>query len=121
MAVVRLLVHDVDAALAFYNLLGFELVERWGPPFAQVRQGDLTLWLSGPGTSASKPLADGSQPAPGGWNRIVLEVEDLDAAMAKLKAGGAKFRGEPVTGPGGRQVLAMDPSGNVVEMFEGRG
>ena len=92
-----------------------------GPPFAIVARGDLTLWLSGPGTSASRPLSDGSTPASGGWNRLVIEVDDLDAAMTALRAAGARFRSEPITGPGGRQVLAEDPSGNPVELFEARG
>jgi catechol 2,3-dioxygenase-like lactoylglutathione lyase family enzyme len=121
MATVRYLVHDVDKALPFYAALGFTLEERMGPPFAIVARGDLTLWLSGPGTSASRPLSDGSVPAPGGWNRLVIEVDNLDAAMTALRASGARFKSEPITGPGGRQVLAEDPSGNPVELFEARG
>lgn len=120
MATVRYLVHDVDAALAFYTAIGFELADRWGPPFAIVKRGDLSLWLSGPGTSAAKPLADGSQPAPGGWNRLVIEVDDLDATLTQIKASGARLRSEPIAGPGGRQVLADDPSGNPVELFEAK-
>ena len=89
MANVRYLVTDVDAALDFYvGRLGFELVERWGPPFAMVRRGDLTLWLSGPGTSAARPMPDGAQPVPGGWNRLVLEVDELDATIHALRAAG---------------------------------
>lgn len=119
MAVVRYLVADVDAAVAFYtSVLEFELSERWGPPFAMVTRGDLTLWLSGPGSSASRELADGSKPAAGGWNRVVLETDKLDALIAKLAASGARFRGEVVSGPGGRQILVSDPSGNPVELFE---
>ncbi|HEY6572231.1 MAG TPA: VOC family protein [Candidatus Eisenbacteria bacterium] len=118
MAVVRYLVTDVDASIAFYAVLGFELADRWGPPFAIVRKGDLELWISGPGTSASKTLPDGSQPAPGGWNRFVIEVADIDAAMNDLKAKGGRFRSEPIKGPGGRQVLCEDPSGNPIELFE---
>jgi catechol 2,3-dioxygenase-like lactoylglutathione lyase family enzyme len=118
MATLRYLVHDVDAALGFYvDLLGFALVERWGPPFAMVRHGDLTLWLSGPGTSAQRPMPDGAQPAPGGWNRCVLEVADLDARVAALRAAGARLRSDVVSGPGGRQMLVEDPSGNPVELF----
>lgn len=120
MATVRYLVHDVDAALPFYRALGFRLSDRWGPPFAIVKRKGLALWLSGPGTSAAKPLKDGSRPQPGGWNRLVIEVADLDQTMAKLSASGARFRGPPVKGPGGRQVLAEDPSGNPVELFEAR-
>lgn len=118
MATVRYLVNDVDTSLAFYEALGFSLTERWGPPFAMVARGDLTLWLSGPGTSAQRPLPDGREPQPGGWNRLVIEVDDLDAAMQRLGGTGAVFRGPPVAGPGGRQVLAEDPSGNPIELFE---
>ncbi|MFO1317720.1 MAG: VOC family protein [Burkholderiales bacterium] len=122
MATVRYLVHDVDAALAFYTgPLGFALVERRGPPFAMVRRDDLTLWLAGPGTSAQRPLPGGAQPVPGGWNRLVLEVADLDATVAALRAAGVPFRGDVVSGPGGRQVLVEDPSGNPVELFAPRG
>jgi len=121
MPTVRYLVHDVDAVLPFYEALGFALADRWGPPFAIVERDGLELWLAGPGTSASKPMPDGAVPAPGGWNRIVIEVDDLDAAMTRLRAAGARFRNEPIEGPGGRQVLALDPSGNPVELFEERG
>jgi catechol 2,3-dioxygenase-like lactoylglutathione lyase family enzyme len=120
MAVVRYLVTDVDASLPFYAALGFAVTERWGPPFVMLTRGDLTLWLSGPGTSASRPLADGSIPTPGGWNRLVIEVEDIESSMQALRRSGAKFRSEPVQGPGGQQVLAEDPSGNPIELFEGK-
>jgi catechol 2,3-dioxygenase-like lactoylglutathione lyase family enzyme len=120
MAVVRYLVTDVDASLPFYAALGFAVTERWGPPFVMLTRGDLTLWLSGPGTSASRPLADGSIPTPGGWNRLVIEVEDLESSMQALRRSGAKFRSAPVQGPGGQQVLAEDPSGNPIELFEGK-
>jgi catechol 2,3-dioxygenase-like lactoylglutathione lyase family enzyme len=93
MANVRYLVNDVDTALDFYvGRLGFELVERWGPPFAMVRRGDLTLWLSGPGTSAARPMPDGAQPVPGGWNRLVLEVDKFDATIEALRAAGAHLQ-----------------------------
>jgi len=119
MAVVRYLVADVDAAVAFYtNVLDFELLKRWGPPFAIVKRDDLTLWLSGPGSSASRPLADGSKPVSGGWNRLVLETNQLDSLMHRLMRCGAPFRSEAVSGPGGRQVLVNDPSGNPIELFE---
>ena len=118
MSVVRYLVDDVDAALAFYRVLGFRLAERWGPPFAIVKRRGLSLWLSGPGTSARKALGDGTVPVPGGWNRLVVEVKDLDASMDKLRALAVSFRSQPVKGPGGRQVLVDDPSGNPVELFE---
>jgi catechol 2,3-dioxygenase-like lactoylglutathione lyase family enzyme len=121
MATLRYLVTDVDAALAFYvGVLGFELTERWGPPFAMIRHSDLTLWLSGPGTSAARPMPDGAQPVPGGWNRLVLTVVDLDTRMHALRAAGTHFRSDVVTGPGGRQILVEDPSGNPVELFEPR-
>lgn len=118
MATVRYLVHDVDTCLPFYEALGFTLSERWGPPFAMVEREGLTLWLAGPGTSAQRPLADGRQPAPGGWNRLVIEVDDLDDAITRLTPHGASFRSAPVAGPGGRQVLVDDPSGNPIELFE---
>ncbi len=120
MATVRYLVKDVDAALPFYAALGFTVTERWGPPFIMLALGDLTLWLSGPGTSASKPVADGSMPEPGGWNRLVIGVADIQAAMQAIRATGAKFRSEPVQGPGGLQVLVEDPSGNPIELFQAK-
>ena len=119
MAVLRYLVRDVDAALAFYiDKLGFALIERWGPPFAMVGRGDLTLWLSGPGSSASRTLADGSVPQPGGWNRLVLETDDLGSLVERLRSSGVGFRSEIVAGPGGKQILVDDPSGNPIELFE---
>lgn len=120
MATVRYLVDDVDAALPFYSALGFALADRWGPPFAILERQGLTLWLSGPGTSARKALPDGALPHPGGWNRLVIEVDDLDAVLTALKTGGACLRSAPIAGPGGRQVLVDDPSGNPVELFEAR-
>ncbi len=122
MAVIRYLVSDVDVAVDFYvDTLGFELVQKWGPPFAMVKRGDLTLWLSGPGSSAARPLTDGSRPLPGGWNRLVLETSDLASLVAKLTLSGAQFRSEIVLGPGGKQVLVNDPSGNPIELFESSG
>lgn len=118
MATVRYLVREVEASLPFYEALGFAVKERWGPPFVMLTRGDLTLWLSGPGSSASRPLPDGSVPQPGGWNRLVIEVADLGAAMAAVRTTGARFRSEPVAGPGGRQVLVDDPSGNPIELFQ---
>ena len=120
MATIRYMVRDVDAVLPFYEALGFTLADRWGPPFAIVERGDLQLWLSGPGTSASKPMPDGATPEPGGWNRIVVGVDDIDATVAALKAGGTKFLNEPISGPGGKQALVEDPSGNLVELFEAK-
>ena len=120
-ATVRYLVADVDRAVEFYrDRLGFELVEQMGPAFARVRRDDLTIWLSGPASSAARPMPDGRQPVPGGWNRFVIEVEDLEARVASLAAAGVTFRNEIVVGPGGKQILVDDPDGNPVELFEAR-
>ena len=120
MAAIRYFVKDVDASLKFYERLGFELVDRWGPPFAIVRSQDLELWLSGPGTSAAKPMPDGRTPESGGWNRIVVEVSELPVLFETLKNSGIIFRNEPVSGPGGTQVVVDDPDGNPIELFEPR-
>lgn len=118
---VRYLVTDVETALRFYrDQLGFTVTQQWGPAFAMVERDGLTLWLSGPETSAAKPMPDGRTPAPGGWNRIVVEVDDLAATVERLKAAGVRFRNEIITGPGGAQVLAEDDVGNVVELFQPR-
>lgn len=117
MPTVRYLVTDVDRSLAFYESLGFKLLERWGPPFAIIERDGLQLWLSGPGTSAAKPMPDGRTPTPGGWNRIVVESDDLEGLVATLQSAGAILRNEPITGPGGTQVLVDDPDGNPVELF----
>jgi catechol 2,3-dioxygenase-like lactoylglutathione lyase family enzyme len=112
-------VRDVRAALTFYvDGLGYELVERYGPAIAIVRRDDLVLWLAGPTSSAASPMPDGRSPEPGGWNRLVIEVADLDGRIEALGARGVVFRNDVVDGPGGRQILAEDPSGNVVELFE---
>ena len=84
------------------------LEQRWGPAFSIVSRGDLTLWRSGPGTSARRPMPDGREPKPGGWNRIVVEVEDLESVVERITRAGVQFRNEIVSGPGGRQVLAED-------------
>lgn len=119
MAITRYIVDDVDQALEFYTeVLGFELTQRYGPPFASVSRGDQELWLSGPGTSARQEMPDGTAPAPGGWNRIVIAVEDIEVAVAELRRRQTVFRNEPLTGPGGTQVLVEDPSGNPIEVFE---
>ena len=118
MPVVRYLVNDVDESLPFYKALGFKLADRWGPPFAIVKRKSLSLWLSGPGTSARKKLKSGAMPEPGGWNRLVLEVKDIKATVAALSALGVNFRSPPIKGPGGTQVLVDDPSGNPIELFE---
>ena len=121
MATVRYLVNDVDRSVAFYvDQLGFEMVEQMGAAFARVKLGDLTLWLAGPQSSAARPMPDDRQPAPGGWNRFVIEVDDLTAVIEALGADGAVFRNDVVTGPGGKQILIEDPDGNPVELFEAR-
>lgn len=117
----RYMVDEVELAIAFYvDQLGFELLEQWGPAFAIVRRGDVDLWLSGPASSAAKPMPDGRVPEPGGWNRIVVEVDDIDSLVAGLRELGATFRNEPLTGPGGTQVLIEDPFGNPIEIFQPR-
>jgi catechol 2,3-dioxygenase-like lactoylglutathione lyase family enzyme len=119
MAMVRYMVDDVDHAVEFYTtLLGFNLGERWGKAFATVALGDVTLWLSGPESSAARPMPDGRKPAPGGWNRVVVVVPDLVSKVSAMKQAGAAFRNEIVTGPGGKQILVEDGCGNVVELFQ---
>ncbi|MFD1986560.1 VOC family protein [Mesorhizobium newzealandense] len=121
MATFRYLVSDVDLSIAFYTKhLGFALQQQFGPAMAILTRADLTLWLAGPMASAARPMPDGRTPEPGGWNRLVLEVRDLPALAAAMREGGASFRNEIVDGPGGRQILCEDPSGNVVELFEPR-
>ena len=119
MATMRYLVSDVGAAVSFYvDRLGFEEIQRFGPAMAIVRMGDLDLWLAGPMSSAARAMPDGREPGPGGWNRVVIEVEDLDGCIEALRGAGAALRNDIVEGPGGRQVLVEDPSGNVIELFE---
>jgi catechol 2,3-dioxygenase-like lactoylglutathione lyase family enzyme len=116
---VRYMVDDVDAAVAFYtNHLGFSPISNAAPAFADVARGSLRLLLSGPRSSAGRPMPDGQEPAPGGWNRIQLVVNDLAAEVSRLRADGLQFRNEIVKGPGGSQILLEDPSGNIVELFE---
>ncbi|WP_304219324.1 VOC family protein, partial [Phenylobacterium aquaticum] len=95
-----------------------ELKQQFGPAMAIVARDDLTLWLAGPAASAARPMPDGRQPEPGGWNRFVLQVEDIETLVATLTAQDATFRNPIITGPGGRQVLVEDPSGNAVELFQ---
>ncbi|HXL14566.1 MAG TPA: VOC family protein [Methylomirabilota bacterium] len=119
MPAVRYLVDDVDRAVTFYTgKLGFSLTERWGKAIAMVARDGVTLWLSGPESSAARPMPDGRKPAPGGWNRVVVEVTDLESLVGAMKRDGVAFRNEIVTGPGGKQILAEDGCGNVVELFE---
>ena len=116
---VRYMVDDVDAAVAWYTThLGFTVLSNAAPAFADVRLGSLRLLLSGPKSSAGRPMPDGSTPGPGGWNRIHLIVSDLTVEVARLRAAGVQFRNDIVTGPGGSQILLQDPSGNLVELFQ---
>jgi catechol 2,3-dioxygenase-like lactoylglutathione lyase family enzyme len=115
---VRYLVDDVAACVDYYTRpFGFS-VGLASPAFAEVRRGNLRLLLSGPQSSAGRAMTDGERPAPGGWNRIHLIVDDVEAEVARLDAEGVKFRNEIVSGPGGAQVLAIDPAGNFVELFQ---
>ena len=116
---VRYMVDDVEAAVAWYTgHLGFTLLSSQAPAFADVRRGALRLLLSGPTSSAGRPMPDGERPRPGGWNRIHLLVDDLPSEVARLRRTGAQFRNEIVTGPGGSQILLVDPSENLVELFQ---
>ena len=109
----------VDDAITFYtNFLGFEVISNAAPAFADVKRGNLRLLLSGPASSAGRPMSDGAKPGPGGWNRIHFIVDDLAAEVARLRDSGARFRNEMIEGPGGKQILLQDPSGNVVELFQ---
>lgn len=121
MANVRYMVNDVEQAIAFYTThLGFAVEEQWGPAMAILVQDDLHLWLAGPQTSAARPMPDGKTPEPGGWNRIVITLPDLAATVAQMKQAGVSFRNEIISGPGGLQILANDPSGNPIELFQER-
>ena len=119
MVSVRYLVDDVQAALDFYTgMLGFEVLTAFPPAFADVARGNLRLLLSGPMSSAGRAMSDGEKPKPGGWNRIHLVLDDVEAEVARLKGLGATFRQDMISGPGGKQVLLVDPSGNFIELFE---
>ncbi len=119
---VRYMVDDVEAAIDFYTThLGFEVRTNAVPAFADVVRGGLRLLLSGPASSAGRPMPDGTRPGPGGWNRIHLLVPDIAAEVARLREAGVTFRNDVVTGPGGSQILLTDPSGNVVELFQPAG
>jgi catechol 2,3-dioxygenase-like lactoylglutathione lyase family enzyme len=117
---VRYMIDDVEAAVAFYiNHLGFTLDVDSAPAFASVTRGNLRLLLSGEKSSGRKAMPDGTKPVPGGWNRILLEVTDINAEVARLRAAGVKFRRDDiVSGPGGSQIWVVDPSGNLVELFQ---
>ena len=116
---VRYMVDDVEAAVAWYTThLGFVLLSKTAPAFADVTRGPLRLLLSGKTSSAGRPMPDGRQPGPGGWNRIQLVVNDLNAEVERLREAGVRFRNDIVTGPGGSQILVDDPSGNPIELFQ---
>lgn len=116
---VRYMVNDVEEAVKWYTgHLGFRLLSNVAPAFADVTRGSLRLLLSGRTSSAGRAMPDGVQPQAGGWNRIQIVVDDLAAEAQRLRAAGVKFRNEIVTGPGGSQVLVVDPSGNLVELFQ---
>lgn len=119
MATIRYLVTDVERSIAFYTTaLGFKLDQSMAPAFARVSNNDLILWLAGPQSSAARSMPDGRRPEPGGWNRFVVEVEDLPSRVAEMKRAGLRFRNDVVVGPGGKQILLEDPDGNLVELFE---
>jgi catechol 2,3-dioxygenase-like lactoylglutathione lyase family enzyme len=118
---VRYIVHDIDAAIEFYTQqLGFKLEMHPAPPFAMLSRGGLRLVLSAPNPSGGggQPMPDGTQQAPGGWNRFAIEVEDLESLVDELRQAGAQFRNDIVTGVGGKQILVEDPSGNPIELFQ---
>jgi len=118
---VRYMVDDVEAAIDFYTRhLGFTVGANMAPAFAEVRRGALRLLLSGPASSAARPMPDGRKPGPGGWNRIHLLVDDIAAEVERLRSEGVEFRNEIVKGPGGRQIVLDDPSGNPIELFQPR-
>jgi catechol 2,3-dioxygenase-like lactoylglutathione lyase family enzyme len=119
---VRYMVDDVDAAVGFYTSnLGFSVRTQFAPAFADVVRGSLRLLLSGPTSSAGRPMPDGVKPGPGGWNRIHLIVGDIGAEVERLRGAGVRFRSDIVTGPGGSQIVFDDPSGNPIELFQPAG
>jgi len=122
MVSVRYMVDDVAESIDFYTKhLGFQLRMDAAPAFADVARGNLRLLLSGPTSSAGRPMTDGTKPVPGGWNRIHFIVDDIDAEVARLRDAGLGFRNEVITGPGGSQILLEDPSGNMIELFQPAG
>ena len=116
---VRYMVDDVEKAVDFYTtVFGFTVRTNFAPAFADVVRGNLRLLLSGPKSSAGRPMPDGRTPEPGGWNRIHFIVDDIDAEVERLRAAGVTFRNEVISGPGGRQILLEDPAGNPIEVFQ---
>jgi catechol 2,3-dioxygenase-like lactoylglutathione lyase family enzyme len=119
---VRYMVDDVPSAVDFYTKhFGFTVGTNAAPAFADVLRGNLRLLLSGPQSSGGRPMPDGRKPAPGGWNRIEFVVDDIEAEVERLRTEGVRFRNDIVTGPGGRQILLDDPSGNPIELFQPAG
>lgn len=119
MVSVRYIVDDVETSAAFYaKFLDFKVLTSFAPAFADVARENLRLLLSGPTSSAARPMPDGAKPQPGGWNRIHIIVDDIEAEVARLRNAGARFRNDILSGPGGKQILLLDPSDNVVELFE---
>ncbi|MEP6977250.1 MAG: VOC family protein [Thermoleophilia bacterium] len=118
---VRYMVNNVEAAIAFYvDRFGFTLLSNQAPAFADVARGNLRLLLSGPRSSAARPMPDGRQPTPGGWNRLHFVVADLASEVERLRAAGVTFRNDIIKGPGGSQIVLDDPSGNPIELFQAR-
>jgi catechol 2,3-dioxygenase-like lactoylglutathione lyase family enzyme len=116
---VRYMVDDVEAAISFYTrYFSFTVLSNQAPAFADVVRGNLRLLLSGPTSSAGRPMPDGRQPGPGGWNRIHFVVDDIEAEVERLRSAGVSFRNDIVSGPGGKQILLDDPSGNPIELFQ---
>src|SRR5215204_3057136 len=116
---VRYMVDDVDEAVDFYTKhLGFDILSSASPAFADVSRGNLRLLLAGPQSSAGRPMPDGRKPGPGGWNRIHFIVDDIAAEVERLRSAGVEFRNDIISGPGGRQILLDDPSGNPIELFQ---
>jgi catechol 2,3-dioxygenase-like lactoylglutathione lyase family enzyme len=113
------MVDDVEEAVAFYTThFGFEVLTSFAPAFADVVRGNLRLLLSGPESSAGRPMPDGRKPEPGGWNRIHFIVDDIEAEVERLRAAGLTFRNDIISGPGGQQILLEDPAGNPIEVFQ---
>ena len=116
---IRYLVNDVDEAVKFYTSnLDFQLEQQFGPAIAMLQRDGVTLLVAGPKSSAARPMPDGSQPSPGGWNRILISVDDIEAVVTRLKEKGVQFKNDIIEGPGGKQILCLDPSENVVELFQ---
>jgi len=116
---VRYLVNDVDEAVQFYTSnLNFKLEQQFGPAIAMLERDGLTLLVAGPMSSAGKPMPDGTKPTPGGWSRILIDVDDIESEVTRLKEKGVQFKNDILEGPVGKQILCLDPSGNVIELFQ---